>query len=184
MRFANGSTKQYNVGSLMDRLPMFEALKDAHLFEDVQVDVGGYGVVWNDELDLSCDELWDHGIEVQTPFDGLMSFSDASELWGLSESALRKAVAYGKIAPGVDARKFGKQWVVTRDAMYREYGDPERTRPAAYRVLNLHGYFGGILILPMHVRIEGNCDGAGDSRKGERWQRERVQRGRAACMYP
>ena len=110
VRFANGSTKQYNV---------------------VQVDVGGYGVVWNDELDLSCDELWDHGIEVQTPFDGLMSFSDASELWGLSESALRKAVTYGKIAPGVDARTFGKQWVVTRDAMYREYGDPERTRPAA-----------------------------------------------------
>ena len=131
VRFANGSTKQYNVGSLMDRFPQFEALKDGHLFEDVQVDVGGYGVVWNDELDLSCDELWDRGIEVQTPFDGLMSFSDASELWGLSESALRKAVAYGKIIPGVDARKFGKQWVVTRDAMYREYGDPERTQPAA-----------------------------------------------------
>lgn len=131
VRFANGSTKQCNVGSLMDRLPMFAALKDGHLFEDVQVDVGGYGVIWNDELDLSCDELWDNGIEVQTPFDGLMSFSDASELWGLSESALRKAVAYGKIAPGVDARKFGKQWVVARDAMYREYGDPERTRPAA-----------------------------------------------------
>ena len=27
-------------------------------------------------------------------------------------------------APGVDARKYGKQWVVTREAMSREYGDP------------------------------------------------------------
>lgn len=27
-------------------------------------------------------------MEVKTPFDGLMSFSDASELWGLSESKL------------------------------------------------------------------------------------------------
>ncbi|WP_248922502.1 helix-turn-helix domain-containing protein [Olsenella intestinalis] len=53
-----------------------------------------------------------------------MSFADASELWGLSESTLRKAVSYGKIVSGVDARKFGKQWLVTRAAMEREYGEP------------------------------------------------------------
>ena len=51
-------------------------------------------------------------------------FSDASELWGLSESTLRKAVAYGKIVPGVDARKYGKQWIANRDTMMREYGNP------------------------------------------------------------
>lgn len=62
----------------------------------------------DDGLDLSCDEVWENGTEVATPFDGLISFSDASELWGLSESTLRKAVAYGKIVPGVDARKYGK----------------------------------------------------------------------------
>ena len=59
-----------------------------------------------------------------TPFDGLILFSDASELWCLSESTLRKAVAYGKIVPGVDARKYGKQWIANRDTMMREYGDP------------------------------------------------------------
>ena len=58
------------------------------------------------------------------PFDGLILFSDASELWGLSESTLRKAVAYGKIVPGVDARKYGKQWIANRDTMNREYGNP------------------------------------------------------------
>lgn len=50
--------------------------------------------------------------------------TNATELWGLSESTLRKAVAYGKIVSGVDARKFGKQWVVTRRAMERDYGLP------------------------------------------------------------
>jgi len=29
-----------------------------------------------------------------------------------------------KIVPGVDARKYGKQWIVNRDAMLREYGNP------------------------------------------------------------
>ena len=53
-----------------------------------------------------------------------MSFADASELWGLSESTLRKTVSYGKIVAGVDARKYGKQWIITYDAIIREYGEP------------------------------------------------------------
>lgn len=53
-----------------------------------------------------------------------MSFADATELWGLSESTLRKAISYGKLVSGVDARKYGKQWIVTKDAMLREYGEP------------------------------------------------------------
>ena len=78
----------------------------------------------DDDVGLSCDEVWEKGMEVANPFDGLILFSDASELWGLNESTLRKAVAYGKIVPGVDARKYGKQWIVDRDAMIREYGNP------------------------------------------------------------
>lgn len=124
VQFMNGTTKIYDVKPLERRFPAFEALENGALFESVEVDQGGYGIVWNDDLDLSCDELWENGNEVKTPFDGLMSFSDASDLWGLSESTLRKAIAYGKIVPGVDARKYGKQWVVNRDAMLREYGEP------------------------------------------------------------
>lgn len=38
---------------------MFAPLKDNYtLFETVKVDVGGYGIIWNDELDISCDELY------------------------------------------------------------------------------------------------------------------------------
>jgi hypothetical protein len=124
VQFVNGTTKTYDVGPLLDRFDAFKALEDENLFGSVYVDVGGYGIVWNDDVDLSCDELWDNGTMVETPFDGLMSFSDASELWGLSESTLRKAVSYGKIVPGVDARKYGKQWIVTRESMEREYGAP------------------------------------------------------------
>ena len=94
------------------------------LFEQVAVDVGGYGVSWNDEIDLACDELWENGVPVSTPFDDLLAFSDATSLWGLSESTLRKAVSYKKLVEGVDAQKFGKQRIVTRSAMEREYGQP------------------------------------------------------------
>lgn len=124
--FQTGETKVYDVSPLVDRIPAFGALRDRpKLFENVCVDVGGCGVVWDDDLDLSCDELWENGELVKTPFDGLMSLSDATELWGLSESALRKAIHYGKLIEDVDVRKYGKQWVVSVASMIREYGDPK-----------------------------------------------------------
>lgn len=64
-------------------------------------------------------------IIIQMPFDGLMSFGDATTLWSLNESTLRKAIAYGKLVNGVDVCKFGKQWVVSMAAMIREYGNPK-----------------------------------------------------------
>ncbi len=121
--FAEGVTKIYDVAPLFDEIPAFNNLTlTPGVFADVYVDVGGHGIIWNDELDLSCDELWDNGHKIDTQFDGLMSFGDASELWGLSESTLRKAVEYGKLKNGVDVCKFGKQWVVSAEAMQREYG--------------------------------------------------------------
>lgn len=122
--FTNGTTKTYDAKPLARKHEAFGELEDETVFNCVKVDVGGYGIVWSDDLDLSCDELWDNGIEENTPFDGLMAFSEASELWGLSESTLRKAISYGKIVAGIDARKYGKQWIITTEAMYREYGEP------------------------------------------------------------
>lgn len=124
VQFSEGVTKIYDIKPLFDKMPVFAGLKDnLQEFFNVSVDVGGYGIVWNDDLDLSCDELWENGVQVDTPFDGLMAFSDATELWGLNESTLRKAITYGKLVNGVDVCKFGKQWVVSVEAMKREYGN-------------------------------------------------------------
>ena len=123
VQFSEGVTKLYDMKPLFEKIPAFKQLKDnPSEFSNVAVDAGGYGIIWNDELDLSCDELWENGTVVKTPFDGLMAFSDATELWGLNESTLRKAISYGKLVSGVDVCKFGKQWVVSVDAMRREYG--------------------------------------------------------------
>lgn len=127
IQFSEGVTKLYDLKPLFEKLTAFQYLKNNPAeFECVSVDVGGYGIVWNDDLDLSCDELWENGMVVETPFDGLMAFSDATELWGLNESTLRKAITYGKLVNGVDVCKFGKQWVVSIDAMEREYGKVTR----------------------------------------------------------
>ena len=129
VQFYEGIVKTYDMSPLFDQMPIFRQLKtNLDLFNAVSVDTGGYGIVWNDELDLSCDELWENGTAVETPFDGLLSFRDATELWGLNESTLRKAISYGKFIDGIDVCKFGKQWVVTIDAMEREYGRTPKER--------------------------------------------------------
>ena len=127
VRFAEGVTKIYALAPLWDKYAFFAPLKDnPALFASVTVDQGGYGVIWNDEIDISCDELWENGQETETPFDDLMALGDATFLWNLNESTLRKAISYGKLVNGVDVCKFGKQWVVSTAAMEREYGCPER----------------------------------------------------------
>ena len=123
VKFQDGLVKRYDMKVLFSKYPVFEALKDRELFEKGRL--MGYGIIWNDVLDLSCDELYENGKTIETPFDNLIAFSDATQLWGLNESTLRKAITYGKIVPGVDACKYGKQWVISKKAMYREYGDPD-----------------------------------------------------------
>lgn len=131
VQFCEGITKIYDVKPLFEKLSVFGYFKEhEEEFYGVTTDVGGYGIVWNDDLDLSCDELWESGVQVDTPFDGLMSFADATQLWGLNESTLRKAIAYGKLINGVDVCKFGKQWVVSVEAMKREYGEAKNGKSA------------------------------------------------------
>ena len=124
IQFAEGITKIYDMKKIIENNKIFANLKDINLFDSVEVDIGGYGVIWNDDIDISCDELFENSKKIDTPFDGLMAFSDATDIWGLNESTLRKAIIYGKLINGIDVCKFGKQWVVSINAMKREYGIP------------------------------------------------------------
>ena len=124
IQFAEGITKIYDMKKLIENNKIFADLKDINLFNSAEVDIGGYGVIWNDDIDISCDELFENSKKIDTPFDGLMAFSDATDIWGLNESTLRKAIIYGKLINGIDVCKFGKQWVVSINAMKREYGIP------------------------------------------------------------
>lgn len=60
--FMNGETKLYAVAPLFHKWKPFEMLQSTKgLFEQVKVDAGGYGISWNDDIDLSCDELYHNG---------------------------------------------------------------------------------------------------------------------------
>lgn len=62
--FVNGVQKIYDCRPLLT-LERFRWLNQEAFFKMVTVDPGGYGVSWDDEMDLSEYELWCHGVEVE-----------------------------------------------------------------------------------------------------------------------
>ena len=62
VKFVNGVEKIYDCRPLL-RLEMFQLLRNEAFFKSVRVDFGGYGVSWNDDMDLSEYELWVNGKE-------------------------------------------------------------------------------------------------------------------------
>jgi len=62
VKFKNGEIKLYDVKPLLAEIKAFRILEDnPTLFDKVHVASGGYGIIWNEEIDLSCDELWYNG---------------------------------------------------------------------------------------------------------------------------
>lgn len=56
--------------------------------------------------------------------ENVLTFTEASKTWGLSDSTLRKLVLTNKLTNGIDYRKSAGTWLITRDAMKRLYGPP------------------------------------------------------------
>jgi Protein of unknown function (DUF2442) len=63
VEFSNSDRKQYSIAKLLDK-PMFHPLKNPAFFRNFEIDKAGYGIVWNEDIDLSEYELWQNGTDV------------------------------------------------------------------------------------------------------------------------
>ena len=54
--------------------------------------------------------------------NNIMTVSEAAEIWGITEGAIRKAIKSGKFIPSIDYRKSGRITLICREAMIRVYG--------------------------------------------------------------
>lgn len=96
--FQCGVEKIYDIRNLYPVFPQFQELeKDSELFQKIQVDTGGYGISWNDELDLDAEEVWENGIEAgkRQDIDLAQHLGDAlaaaRELAGMTQKQLSAA---------------------------------------------------------------------------------------------
>ena len=64
VEFANGVFKIYDCTPLLQS-EVFRPLQDEAVFRCARADVHGYGVVWNDEIDLAESEIWINGQDAE-----------------------------------------------------------------------------------------------------------------------
>ena len=59
--FADGEVVSFDIKTLFERYPIFHALEDEQLFNSVVIDGVGFGISWNDDLDLSSEGIYSKG---------------------------------------------------------------------------------------------------------------------------
>ena len=64
LTFQDGKVKRYDMSVLFSKYPQLEALKDRTLFTSGKL-LGPYGIVWNDDLDIEAETIYEDGETVR-----------------------------------------------------------------------------------------------------------------------
>lgn len=62
VEFENGVIKIYDCNILLNEFDWYVDLKNNGLFHRAYIDCGGHGIAWNEDIDISEQEIWDNGI--------------------------------------------------------------------------------------------------------------------------
>ena len=65
VRFADGAVKRYDMAALFTKYPQLKALEDRRLFLSGKL-MGPYGILWNDELDIETETIYEDGTLIGT----------------------------------------------------------------------------------------------------------------------
>ena len=61
--FQDGKVKRYDMVLLFDKYPQLKALQDHQFFLSGKL-IGAYGIMWNDDLDIETETIYEDGITV------------------------------------------------------------------------------------------------------------------------
>lgn len=94
--FADGEVISFDVKTMFEKYPVFKALEDKKLFNSVSIDGIGYGISWNDELDLSSDGIYNRGKHIGKVDPNIklivgQAIAEAREAKGMSQRDLSSA---------------------------------------------------------------------------------------------
>jgi hypothetical protein len=61
IEFSQNEFKKYDISKLFNN-QMFAPLQNPSFFKNFRIEAGGYGLVWNEDIDISEYELWKNGV--------------------------------------------------------------------------------------------------------------------------
>ena len=93
--FQDGKVKRYDMRILFSKYPQLKALEDRELFLSGKL-MGAYGIVWNDELDIETETIYEDGetVRVET---------------GAYHAASAKAVAAARAQAGLSQKELAER---------------------------------------------------------------------------
>ena len=57
--------KKYDLKPLIKKYKIFKKLEENKQISNcVKVDIGGYGISWNEEIDIAAEEIWENGEDI------------------------------------------------------------------------------------------------------------------------
>lgn len=109
--FSNAEVRKLDMHPIMEEYPLFYALEENNLFKNAKIDLGGFGLVWNEEFLISAADAYSRSTPLEeTPKSVLSSvliksIVDARKKEGLTQSDLAdltdlKQPAIAKIEKG------------------------------------------------------------------------------------
>ena len=129
--YLDGTVKRFDVLSLTDKYPQFHELKNRELFLQGRL-MGWSAIVWNDELDIDTEYIYEDGIDVSNEYNDIenvvlghkiklkrlkleLSQEELAEKVGIDQSDLSKIEkgnanpsikTISRIAKGLDSKAF------------------------------------------------------------------------------
>ena len=64
IEFSQSEFKKYDISQLLGK-EMFVPLRNPSFFKNFKIESGGYGLVWNEDIDISEYELWKNGVSLK-----------------------------------------------------------------------------------------------------------------------
>ncbi len=126
MTFQDGSVKSYDISSLFEKYSQLEALNDRKLFLSGSL-IGGYGIVWNDDLDIDAETVYEDGKTVKKyPGDININMADAlikaRAESGMTQNELSSASGINQADISKLERGIGNPSLKTLDRLARAMG--------------------------------------------------------------
>lgn len=128
-----GDLSQETKTSLLERVNVWDDVKEGDCLVDLTEELTVEGKIIGGEIIIKDNAIIYDPKEgkpvisnpLKITLNDVFTVQEASELWKVTEGAIRKAIASKKLIIGIDYRKAGRITLISKEAMERLYGELE-----------------------------------------------------------
>lgn len=119
--------------SLLERVNVWDDVKEGDCLVDLTEELTVEGKIIDGEIVIKDNAIIynpqigkpDISHSLKVDIDNVLTAQEAATKWGITEGAIRKAIASKRLIIGIDYRKAGRITLISKEAMERLYGELE-----------------------------------------------------------